>query len=75
MLQLSRFTAAALVMLAAPLVLAHPTTEWNDPTQLDVKTAKPSVPRDKKEAPRTAERAKPGKSKSTAESARATASR
>ncbi len=74
MLHLPRFTAAALVMLAAPLVLAHPTTEWNDPTQVDVQAAKPSAPRDKK-APRNADRTKAEKSKSAAEPARATASR
>ena len=46
-----RTTIAALAVLATPLVLAHPTTEWNDPTQVGAGTPKPSAPREKKEAP------------------------
>jgi hypothetical protein len=62
-----RTTIAALALSAAPLALAHPTTEWDDPTQVEVGAPRPTSPREKKEAPRSVERAQPDKPKPAAE--------
>lgn len=80
MLNATRIAVATLAILAAPLALAHPATEWSDPTQVEVGAAKSSAPREKRATPRSVEatkkdNAKQDRSKAPAEPVRAAASR